>query len=70
MYGNHQQGNHEGVVPLHNGQTGITNKGGEIEWVQVLNLNQEYWVLYATGEHTALLTWLESPDYNIQMKSG
>jgi hypothetical protein len=26
--------------------------------------------LYAIGEHTALLTWLEFPDYNIQLKSG
>jgi len=38
--------------------------------VQVLNLNQEFWVLYAIGEHTALLIWLEFPDYNIQVKSG
>jgi len=36
--------------------------------VQVLNLNQEYWVLYAIGEYTVLLTWLEFPDYNIQVK--
>ena len=35
-----------------------------------MNSNQEYWVLYATGEHTALLTWLEFPDCNIQVKSG
>jgi len=38
--------------------------------VQVLNLNRKYWALYATGEHTALLTWLEFPDFNTQMKSG
>jgi len=36
--------------------------------VQDLNLSQEYWVLYAIGEDTALLTWLEFPDYNIQLK--
>jgi hypothetical protein len=38
--------------------------------VQVLNLNQDYWGLYAIGEHTVLLTWLEFPDYNIQMICG
>jgi hypothetical protein len=26
--------------------------------------------LYAIGERTALLTWLEFPDCNIQLKSG
>jgi hypothetical protein len=36
--------------------------------VQNLNLNQEYWVLYVIGEHTPLLTWLEFPDCNIQLK--
>ena len=38
--------------------------------MQVLNLNQEYWVLYVIGEYTVLLTWLEFPDCNIQMNSG
>lgn len=35
-----------------------------------MNLKQKYWALSATGELTVLLTWLEFPDCNIQMKSG
>jgi len=36
--------------------------------MQILNSSQKYWDSYATGEHTVLLTWLEFPDYNIQVK--
>jgi len=36
--------------------------------VQVLNLNQNCWALFAIGEPMALLIWLEFPDYNMQMK--
>jgi len=35
-----------------------------------LDLNPKYSVSYAIGEHTVLLTWLEFPDCNIQLKSG
>jgi hypothetical protein len=49
-------------------KAGIVTKRGKNKWVKVLNLNQGYWVLYAIGEHTALQTWLEFPDCNIQMK--
>jgi len=38
---------------------------GDREW---MILNQKYWVLCVTGEHTVLLTWLEFPDYNMQMR--
>ena len=43
-------------------------KGGCNEWVQVLNLNQSYWALFAIGEPTGLRTWLEFPDYNMPMR--
>ncbi len=36
----------------------------------MLILNQKYWVLCATGEPMGRLTWLEFPDYNMQVRSG
>ena len=38
--------------------------------MQVLNLNRIYWGLFAIGERMVLLTLLEFPDYNMQMKCG
>ena len=32
--------------------------------------NQESWLFCASGEDTALLTWLEFPDCNTRLKSG
>jgi hypothetical protein len=33
-----------------------------------MHSSQGFLALYATGEHTALLTWLEFPDCNIRLK--
>jgi hypothetical protein len=38
--------------------------------VQHEDLNRKYWVLSAIGERMALLTWLEFPGYNTQLRSG
>jgi hypothetical protein len=45
---------------------GIAEKGGGKVWVQDLYSSQGSWVLYAIGERTALPTWLEFPDNNMQ----
>jgi hypothetical protein len=68
------KGKKEGVVGFRNPQSEIGNEAyfhndkGDNGCPQLSHLNQKSWVSSATGEATALLTWLEFPDCNMHRK--